>query len=141
MYKKLLLVLVLAISLSACKKNGKKTGCDASQLCTMEAVAIKIAFTDNQGNPTVVEEYSLKNLRTGKPVTRTSMGTYDNVVVGFVWVANDGIKSEFSTEGDDVEVTAKSKATGQVKKVILKISGGCNCHVAKLSGPDTVKFD
>jgi len=141
MYNKLLLVLVLAISLSACKKNGKKTGCDANQICTEQFVSLGVAFTDNQGKPTVVDEYSLKNLRTGKPVTRTSMGAYPDVVAGFIWVANDGIKGEFSSEGDDVEITAKSKATGQVKKVVVKVSGGCNCHVAKLSGPDTVKFD
>jgi hypothetical protein len=141
MYKKLLLVLVVAISLSACKKNAKKSGCDANQMCSAQFVSFGVAFTDNEGKPTVVEEYSLKNLRTGKPVTRTSMGVNADVVPGFIWIASDGIKTEFSTEGDDVEITAKSKATGQVKKVIVKVSGGCNCHIAKLSGPDTVKFD
>ncbi|MBD1387648.1 hypothetical protein IDJ75_20350 [Mucilaginibacter rigui] len=102
---------------------------------------MRVAFTDNQGKPTIVEEYSLKNLRTDKPVTRIPTDPIIDYVAGYVLVANDGIKTEFSTEGDDVEITAKSKATGQVKKVIVKISGGCNCHVAKLSGPDTVKFD
>jgi hypothetical protein len=141
MYKKLLLVLVMAISLSACKKSGKKIGCDANQFCTAQAVFLGVTFTDNQGKPTIVEEYSLKNLRTGKPITRIPTSAIIDYVAGFVLVANDGIKSEFSTEGDDVEITAKSKATSQVKKVIVKVSGGCNCHVAKLSGPDTVKFD
>ncbi|MES2062863.1 MAG: hypothetical protein V4456_13135 [Bacteroidota bacterium] len=109
MYKKLLLVLVMAISLSACKKNGKKTGCDANQICTAQFVSFGVAFTDNQGKPTIVDEYSLKNLRTGKPVTHTSMGASPGVVDGFIWIANDGIKGEFSSEGDDVEITAKSK--------------------------------
>ncbi|MFA6247648.1 MAG: hypothetical protein WC615_11965 [Mucilaginibacter sp.] len=141
MYKKLLLVLVMAISLSACKKSGKKTGCDPNQICTAQFVTIGIAFTDNEGKPTIVEEYSMKNLSTGKPVTRIPTDPIIDYVAGYVLVANDGIKSEFSSSGDDVEITAKSKATGQVKKVIVKVSGGCNCHVAKLSGPDTVKFD
>lgn len=141
MYKKLLLVLVIAISLSACKKNAKKSGCDANQICSAQFVSFGVTFTDNQGKPTIVEEYSLKNLNTGKPVTRIPTSAIIDYVAGFVLVANDGIKSEFSVNGDDVEITAKSKATGQVKKVIVKVSGGCNCHVAKLSGPDTVKFD
>lgn len=141
MYNKLLIVLVMAISLSACKKNEKKSGCDANQICSAQFVSFGVSFTDKQGKPTVVEEFSLKNLRTGKPVTRTSMGASADVVPGFIWVASDDIKTEFSTEGDDVEITARSKATGLVKKVIVKVSGGCNCHVAKLSGPDTVKFD
>jgi hypothetical protein len=68
-------------------------------------------------------------------------GANVDFVAGFVLVATDEIKSGFSAEGDDDEITAKSKATGQVKKFIVKFSGSCNCHVSKVSGPETVKFD
>jgi hypothetical protein len=48
---------------------------------------------------------------------------------------------DYSTDGDIIKVSATDPATNQTKSVNMKISGGCNCHVAKISGPDTVKFD
>jgi hypothetical protein len=140
MLKKLLIVLLLTTSLTACKKNNNNNGC-GTQTCTASFASLGVAFTDNQGNPTIVQEHTLKNLRTGQPVSRMSYGANVDFVAGFVLVATDEIKSELSTEGDDIEITATSKTTGQVKKAIVKVSGGCNCHIAKVSGPETVKFD
>jgi hypothetical protein len=63
------------------------------------------------------------------------------LVLGYYIVATDNNKMDYSTDGDIIKASATDPATNQTKTVNLKISGGCNCHVAKISGPDTVKFD
>ncbi|MFD0763930.1 hypothetical protein ACFQZI_03655 [Mucilaginibacter lutimaris] len=140
MYKKLLLVLVLAISLSACKKNNDKPTC-GTQTCTAVFAIIDFSFTDADGKPTAIKDVSLINVRTGKAVPATSYAATINTVPGVIIVATDETKSAFSAEGDDVRITATSEATGQTKQVAIKVSGGCNCHVNKISGPETAKFD
>lgn len=141
MYKNLFLILVVAISLLACKKNQNKNGCDANQACTASFAIINFAFTDAGGNPTAIKDVSLINVRTGKAVPGTSYAGTADMVPGAIIIATDETKSSFSSEGDDIRITATSTVTGQIKTVVVKVSGGCNCHVNKLAGPNTVKFD
>jgi len=140
MHKKLFLVLMLAIGLSACKKNKNNIAC-GTQTCTASFAVIMLSFTDANGEPTPIENVSVVNLRTNEPVPPTSYGITMNFVPGVRIIATDETKSAFSTQGDDVRVTATSTVTGKTKRVTLKVSGGCNCHVERLSGPETVKFD
>ena len=140
MYKKILLVLMLAVSLTACKKNNNKPAC-GTQNCTEIFAVVSFSFTGADGKPTAIKDVSLINARTGKAVPAPSYAATINTVPGVVIVATDETKSAFSAEGDDVRITATSVATGQTKQVIIKISGGCNCHVDKVSGPETAKFD
>jgi hypothetical protein len=140
MYKKLLLLLVLAISFSACKKNNNNNACGI-QTCTASFAIINFAFTDANGEPTTIKDVSLINVRTGKAVPPTSYAGTADLVPGAIIVATDETKNSFSAEGDDVRITATSTATSQTKQVVVKVSGGCKCHVEKISGPETVKFD
>lgn len=140
MYKKLILILIMAVGLSACKKNKNDTAC-GTQTCTESFSVIMLSFTNANGEPTPIENVSVTNLRTNKPVPSTSYGITMNFVAGVRIIATDETKSAFSAQGDDIRVTATSTATGKTKSVTLKVSGGCNCHVEKLSGPETVKFD
>ncbi|PAW93498.1 hypothetical protein CKK33_08340 [Mucilaginibacter sp. MD40] len=133
-----ILLLVLVCGLSACKKN--KGGC-AAQVCTDEFASVGIVFTNSDGSAVALSDIEVINLRTNKPVQRPPMPPTIDYVAGFVLLANDNTKAEFSSKGDDVRVTVKSSQTDKVKSVTLKIAGGCNCHVSKLSGPDTVAFD
>jgi hypothetical protein len=141
MYKKLLCVLLLAFSISACKKNNNKPACEI-QACTAMFAYLGIVYNNNNGDAAQVKDVTMINLRTGKTITPPLYPPAANFVAGFVLVASDGTKDEYSAEGDDVSITATSVTTGQVKKAIVKVSGGgCNCHVNKISGPETVKFD
>ncbi|HEK21164.1 MULTISPECIES: hypothetical protein [unclassified Mucilaginibacter] len=133
-----ILLLVLVCGLSACKKN--KGGC-AAQVCTDEFASVGIVFTNSDGSAVALSDIEVINLRTNKPVQRPPMPPAIDYVPGLVLLANDNTKAEFSSKGDDVRITVKSSQTGKVKSVTLKIAGGCNCHVSKLSGPDTVAFD
>lgn len=132
------LLLVLVCGLSACKKN--KGGC-AAQVCTDEFASVGIVFTNSDGSAVAISDIEVINLRTNKPVQRPPMPPNVDYVAGFVLLANDNTKAEYSSAGDDIRVSAKSNKTGQVKSVTLKIAGGCNCHVSKVSGPDNVAFD
>jgi hypothetical protein len=140
MYKKILLVMMLAIGLSACKKNENKSAC-GTQTCTTEFAVIGFSFTDAAGKPTAIKDVTLINVRTGKAVPGTSYAATADLVPGALIIATDETKSTFSAEGDDIRITATSVATGKTKQLAIKVSGGCNCHVARVSGAETVKFD
>ncbi|MCQ6960873.1 hypothetical protein [Mucilaginibacter aquariorum] len=140
MYKKLLCVLLLAFSISACKKNNNKPACEL-QACTAMFAYLGIVYNNHNGDAAQVKDVTIVNLRTGKTIIPPSYPPAASFVAGFVLIASDGTKDEFSAEGDDVRITATSVTTGQVNTTILKISNGCNCHVTKVSGPETVTFD
>ncbi|WP_147321951.1 hypothetical protein [Mucilaginibacter conchicola] len=140
MKKFLTALLLTAISLGACKKNSNKGGCD-TQMCTNEFVSVTMRFTNKDGSPVTISGVTVINMRTNKPVELPKYSPSIDYVAGTVLVADDGTKNQFSTGGDDIKITAKSDATGQVKSVMYKISGGCNCHVNKISGDLTVAFD
>ena len=140
MYKKLLCVLLLAFSISACKKNNNKPACEL-QACTAMFAYLGIVYNNHNGDAAQVKDVTIVNLRTGKTITPPSYPPAADFVAGFVLIASDGTKDEFSAEGDDVRITATSVTTGQVNTTVLKISSGCNCHVTKVSGPETVTFD
>jgi len=60
---------------------------------------------------------------------------------GFKTIATDSNLDEFSTGGDNVQISATHPDTHQIKTAVVKIAGGCACHISKISGPDTVVFD
>lgn len=140
MYKKLLLVLMLAVPFTACKKNENKPAC-GTQICTAVFSVVTFSFTDVDGKPTEIKDVSVINVRTGKAVPATSYAATVNMVQGAIIIATDETKSAFSVEGDDIRITATSVSTSKTKQVTIKVSGGCNCHVARVSGAETVKFD
>ena len=138
MCRKLAMLLMIVIS-SACVKNQPKTGC-GTQICTKIFVSTSVHFTDNKGQPVAVQNFSATNQRTHLKLMRT-IPQNEMLVLGYYIVANDSMLDQLSTDGDDILLTATYPATNQTKTAIVKVSGGCNCHVAKLSGPDIIAFD
>jgi len=136
MYKYFLIVLMIAGS--ACTKN-QQTAC-GTQACTDLFASIGLHFTDKNNNPVVIANFTVIDLRTNKAITHAIPEGF-NYDVGYMEVLDDNDIKDLSTEGDNIQVSATDPATGQTKTVTLKIAGGCNCHVTKLSGPDTVQFD
>jgi hypothetical protein len=139
MYKKLTGLLLLIALLSACSKNQPQKPACGSQVCTAIFATVGIHFTDKQGNAIAVEDYTVFNLSSNKLLT-PGVPNMD-MAKGYYIVASDSNKKDYSSDGDNIRVTATDPATKQTKTVVLKISGGCNCHVDKISGPDTVAFD
>lgn len=138
MYKSLIILFAIAATLASCKKNTAKTPC-GPQVCTDLFATVGIHYADNTGKPIAVDNFKVFNVTSNKQL---SPGVPNwNLVLGYYVTASDNNKMDYSTDGDIIRASATDPATNQTKTVNLKISGGCNCHVAKLSGPDTVKFD
>nr|WP_294945819.1 hypothetical protein [uncultured Mucilaginibacter sp.] len=140
MLRKLSFALLLLTGFSACNKANLPVGCDANQNCTLEFRSLGVTFVDKDGNNIAVKDISVTNLRTNTAVVAKNV-----IDPGFspntYYVATDSNKDEFSTEGDDIKITATSTATNKTVSAALKISGGCNCHINKLSGPEKIVFE
>ena len=138
MYKKLIILFAAAVSLASCNKTKQKTPCGA-QVCTDLFASVGVHYADNTGNPIAVTNFTVFNVSSNKKLNPGyNVGL---LVLGYYIVATDNNKMDYSTEGDIIKVSATDPSTNQTKDVNLKISGGCNCHVARLSGPDTVRFN
>lgn len=138
MYKNLIILFLAAISLSSCKKTQQKTAC-GTQACTDNFETVGVLCTDNSGKPILIGSMSVFNVTSNKQLQPGL--SYANTIQGYYIIASDANKMDYSTDGDIIKVTATDTATHQTKSIDFKISGGCNCHVAKISGPDTIKFN
>lgn len=138
MFKKLFALLLIA-GLLGCQKTEEKVGGCNTGACTLSFAMLGVNFTDKDGNPVYVQSITAINQRTKLSVLPKSQ--HDMVVKGHYVITDDGMKGQFSNEGDDVMVSATYAATGQTKTALFKISGGCNCHINKISGPQTISFD
>jgi hypothetical protein len=127
---------LLSVIIAGCGKDSQpKAACEA-KACTSEFRSITINFVNSADQPQNVNSFSAINQRTGLEVERSpspwsSQHTFT--------IADDSKLSQFSTEGDNVLITAKT--SNQTKTAVVNIAGGCNCHVERKSGPQTVKFD
>ena len=138
MHNKLAIFLVVAVLLSSCSKTQQNSAC-GTQVCTKEFAAITVHFIDKAGNSAAVSNFTVFNLRSNKQLY-TGLPNFD-LLAGYYVVASDSNIKDYSAEGDMIRVSAGNPATNETKTVNFKISGGCNCHVAKISGPDQVQFD
>ncbi len=137
MKRNLWIFVVAALCLSACKKN-TQMAC-GTQVCTDLFASVGVHFVDKNNNPVSVSNFTVVDLRTNKPIMHTipeGLG-YNG---GYMEILDDNDIKDLSTEGDNIRVSATNPATGQVITTIFKISGGCNRHVTKISGPDTIQF-
>lgn len=138
MNKSLSILLLLVLLCTACAKNKQRSAC-GTQVCTALFATVGVHFTDSAGMPIVVQNYTVFNTGSNKQIYPGLPGV--DLIKGYYIVASDNDIKDFSNDGDNIEVSATDPATGQTKTVNFKISGGCNCHVAKISGPDVIAFD
>ena len=140
MYKNLIILFVAAISLVSCTKTQQKNSACGTQACTLNFASVGVQFTDKNNERIVVSNFTAVDLRTNKAFVHVSDPTA-NTLAGYEVVVNDNDLKDLSTDGDNISVSATNPVTSEKKTAVLKISGGCNCHVAKISGPDTIKFN
>ncbi|MGN8071604.1 hypothetical protein [Mucilaginibacter sp. SG564] len=140
MIKKVSFLLLIIAGFTACKGNKQKNGCGV-QTCTLEYAYLGIVITDKQNTHPAITGFSAINVRTNKPLTPVKYPPNVDFVAGFTLLATDDNIKDFSTDGDDIKITATNAATHQTLSTIITIAGGCNCHVKKVSGPDKMVFD
>ena len=138
-YINLITILAAVVLFTSCTKSQQKNTACGTQVCSDIFMSVGIHYTDNKGEPIIVSNFTVFDVTSNKQLY-PGLPTGE-LVVGYYTIASDSDIKDFSTGGDIIKVSATNPATGQTKTVNLKISGGCNCHVAKLSGPDTVAFD
>lgn len=134
------LLIIFMAGLSACKSTSKNAGCAANQICTEQFVSLGVQFVDKAGNRVSIKDITVTNQRTNKTVVLKNV-VDPGFSLDYRIIATDDNKSDFSTTGDDVKVTATNAADNKTVSALYKISGGCNCHVVKLSGPDKIVFE
>ncbi|MFA6247645.1 MAG: hypothetical protein WC615_11950 [Mucilaginibacter sp.] len=140
MKKLILLCLVFAVVTSSCSKKLKTDGCPTDQICTMMFASIGTQFVDKDGNNVAVKDFKVFNTRTNKYIS--VKGIIDNgSEPSHYTIVTDGNKKELSTTGDELRITASNISTNKPISVAYKISGGCNCHVEKLSGPEKIVLE
>jgi hypothetical protein len=138
MTRRILLLLLITIC-AACKKNHQKPACSTGA-CTKIFVSVGIHFVDKKGEGVTVENFTAKILRSDSVIV--APGDIDpGFSPAFKTIANDNNILQFSADGDNVQISATDPSTHQTKTAIVKIAGGCACHIGKVSGPDTVVFD
>jgi hypothetical protein len=138
--KRFAILLFAGIFLSSCTKTQQKQSACGTQVCTALFATITIKFLDKGGNQITVNNYTATDLRTNEVLHDNRIlapGTYPP----YYDVADDSDLKKLSSEGDDIKISGTDPLTNQVKTAIFKVSGGCNCHVTKVSGPDQIQFD
>lgn len=139
--RKYIFLFFLAAAFSGCKKHNQQTGCP-SRPCTANFAVLFVSFVNKDGGFASGKDVKAINLRTHLAIIAKGNGLTSPTAGPHLYtIATDNNKSEFSTEGDDVELTATNLVTGVTTTTLLKISGGCNCHIAKVSGPDTIVLE
>ncbi|WP_377101830.1 hypothetical protein [Mucilaginibacter calamicampi] len=137
MTKKIFILLMIACCLGCKKRQTEVIDCPA-KMCTLNFASITVQFQDKDGNVITVKDFTVVNQRTKENLTVTSAKIND---AGDYMIVHDGMRSKLSSEGDDIVVTATNPTNGQTKTATYKISGGCSCHVYRISGPQVIKFD
>jgi phage protein U len=136
MIKRLFAILFIACSLG-CEKKQQSVGCGTGA-CTLSFAMVGIHFKDKNGNAVAVQNLTAINQRTKQSVLPAGQQGINEP--GYYIITDDSMRAKFSDDGDEVIVSG-TDSKGQTKTVTFKISGGCNCHVAKLSGEQTIVFE
>lgn len=141
MSHKFALLILLPAMFVSCQPLGDKQerpAC-ATQACTKEFRTISMKFLDKDGNQIAVDNYTATNMRTHVLLHDNSI-LVPGVNPPYYNVANDNDLAKLSDDGDNIEVSGTDPTTSQTKTAIVKVSGGCNCHVEKASGPEQIQF-
>jgi hypothetical protein len=140
LFIKTIICLVVIAGFASCSKKLKTDGCPTGQMCTMIFTTLSVNFVDKAGKPVAVKDVKVLNLRTNTAILAQGMSSMVTQTGSYVFVT-DANKKQLSTGGDDLKVTATNAVTNKMVSAIIKVSGGCNCHVAKVSGADSIVFE
>jgi hypothetical protein len=140
LYLKILAAIIIVAGFAACSKKLKPAGCPTDQVCTMIFTTLSVNFVDKAGNPVTVKDVKVLNLRTNVAILAQGMGSMVSQPGKYTFIT-DANKKQLSTEGDDLRITATNAANNKMATAVIKVSGGCNCHVSKVSGADNIVFE
>jgi hypothetical protein len=128
------LVPLAALALAA----ASAPGCDdpsAACACTEEFRVYIVTVLDDASQPQNNVALTRTNLRTGRVL---EPGWLALLAPGVYDVADDGMRDEFSSDGDTVRVTGTQGGASFTADFVFATPEPCRCHVTRIAGPDTV---
>ena len=131
---------LITVIIASCNKGGQPIAACETKACTYQFAYVTIGFTDKSNTAVAVKDVTAVNQRTGLKLDVKPSNFNPNSTNNYV-IADDNMLSKFSTEGDDVLISATHSTTNQTKVATVNIAGGCNCHVDRKSGPAEIVFD
>lgn len=136
------MIAAFTVLLSCTVKREQQAAVDCPpKACTMEFRTVGVVFTDSSGDTLQVKNFSARLKSKGEKLPSAESDS-PATLNQFYLVATDGDKSALSIQGDTVQVSATHPRTGQTKTTDFVISGGrCECHINKVSGPETIVFE
>jgi len=130
---------VATVLLAGCVEQPAEPGGDC--VCTTQFVQVAITVLDAQGLPVSGLTIKVTMPRTGQILdpSRLSQGSEPGRYVIF----NDAFKNLVAPEnresGEEIRVVGSLKDPIFDETYRIGAPGECHCHVAKVSGPDTVR--
>jgi hypothetical protein len=122
-------ILALAATLAACD------GDDAGPACTQEFRTAAVTVVDGRGTPATDATVRTVLVRTGEPVTVTSIL---DLVPGSYLILDDGAVALIEGDDEAFRVTA-ARPTGNAVEATYRFAAPGGCHIEKVSGPDTLQ--
>ena len=114
-------------------------GSDPSQpcFCTLEFRSFTVTVTDATGQPTEGVSISVRRVSDGALLTGNS--SLDQSAGVYVILSDSNI-DDVSEAGTTVEVVGTLGSMGFTAEYVFS-RDECQCHVSKISGPDTVQLE
>jgi hypothetical protein len=113
-------------------------GCDdpaPACACTEEFRVYTVTVLDDASQPQGGVVLTRTNLRTGRVLEPGWLGL---LAPGVYEVVDDGLRDEFSSDGDIVRVTGVQSGASFTADFVFATPEPCRCHVVRIAGPDTV---
>lgn len=126
-----MVVLLAAAPVPACDDPASAGPC----ACTEEFRSYTVTVLDDAMQPMNGVALTRTNLRTGRVLEPGWLGL---LAPGVYVVTDDGLRDEFSSDGDVVRVTGSQGGASFTADFVFAVPEPCRCHVVRLAGPDTV---
>ena len=129
--RRFLAVLLLFVPTVSCFSDSQSP---KDCVCTAEFVSIRFLVVDDSGSPLPGVEVEVRVQRTGEllDISQTQASQ------GILAVANDSHVSKLRAGGDRITVQGSLGARSFSEVFEVNFPGECQCHIAKVAGPDTV---
>jgi hypothetical protein len=113
---------------------GSVTACAADCFCDLSLAAIRVLITDEDGTPVEGLEFSVNVERTGEQVVFPAEVPHE----GWYPVITDVEQKYIDPSGEQLRFAATDGQRTVTAQYVVDMPGRCNCHVNKVSGPDTL---
>ena len=110
-------------------------GEDESCVCTHEYVGVVVAVVSASGDPELDFPATVVVLRTGSELPVAQNGADSGTYI----VITDSEKEMVRANGEHLRISGEKDGRSFTGDFEIDVPGECQCHVHKVSGPDTLR--